>query len=289
MKSTKFFASFLYFTVSFILTIVITYSIIAISARFFGNDGQYRIKTNGGTFFIGNKNSEGSLVPVELTLQIPDSIKINQSSFGLSSTDTYPSVSNQFLKENKNVKAINIYNVNLGKNNTIRTDENGNYINRKPGLFQFIKYEPRGNSQYLKIKTTSTLTNIALILRGYLNYIFYFSEMYFLALILKELAKEIYFSEILSRYISKLGYLLLISQLIPVIYVFIDVKLFGNVMIRPQILASLQNTYFEHITVLFNPTIDINIYIIFLGSVLILLTKLIERGTKLEEENELTI
>ncbi|MGO4772670.1 hypothetical protein ACEN2I_13480 [Flavobacterium sp. W22_SRS_FK3] len=113
--------------------------------------------------------------------------------------------------------------------------------------------------------------------------------MYFLALILKELAKEIYFSKILSKYIAKLGYLLLFSQLIPLIYTFIDVKLFGNVTIVPQILRSLRDTYFENIHVSFNPVIDVEMYIIFLGSVLVLLTKLIERGRVLEEENELTI
>ena len=60
-------------------------------------------------------------------------------------------------------------------------------------------------------------------------------------------------------------------------------------MISPQILASLQSTYFENISVLFNPTIDVNLYIILLGSILVLLTKLIERGRTLEEESELTI
>jgi hypothetical protein len=290
MKTTKFFASFLYFAISFILIVATTYFIIGISARFFGNDGQYISKIGNGTFFIGSKNSEGSLVPVTLTLQIPDSIKMNQSNYGLIAGDTYPPISNVFLKENKKVKAINLYNASPMEETTYTTtDENGNYLNRKPGLFQFIKYEHNGDSQYLRIKTTSTLTNIVLILRGYLNYIFNILEMYFLALILKELAKEIYFSKILSKYISRLGYLLLFSQLIPLIYAFIDLKLFGNITIRPQILASLQNTYFENINVSFNPTIDVQVYIVFLGSVLVLLTKLIERGRKLEEENELTI
>lgn len=288
MKTTKFFASFLYFAVSTILFFTVTYFIIGISARFFGNDGQYIGKIGGGTFFIGNKNSEGSLVPVTLTLKIPDSIKMNQKYATPIAEDTYPPVTNQFLKENKKVKAINLYDI-TSTGESFFTIENGNYKNRKPSTFQFIKYEHYGDSQYLKIKTTSTLTNIALILRGYLNSLFHFLEMFFLVLILKELSKEIYFSKILSKYISKLGYLLLFSQLIPLIYAFIDIKLFGIVMIKPQILASLQNTYFENIAVSFNPTIDVQIYILFLGSVLVLLTKLIERGRKLEEENELTI
>lgn len=290
MKTNKFLASFLYFTISFILIIAAIYFIIGISARFFGNDGQYISKIGGGTFYIGNKNSEGSLVPVTLTLQIPDSIKMNESSFGPGPGDIYPSVNNLFLKENKKVKAINLYNVSPTEEiSNMATDENGNFSNLKPSLFQFIKYEQSGNSQYLKIKTTSTLTNIILMLRGYLNFLFYILEMYFLALILKELAQNIYFSKILSKYISKLGYLLLFSQLIPLIYVFIDLNLFGNITIRPQILASLQDAYFENIKVSFNPTIDVQIYIIFLGSVLVLITKLAERGRKLEEENELTI
>jgi hypothetical protein len=113
--------------------------------------------------------------------------------------------------------------------------------------------------------------------------------MIFLALILRELAKEIYFSKSLSTYIKKLGYIFLLSQLIPLIYCFFDLNLFGNIIVEPQILASLQKTYFENIKVIFNPTIDVQFYAILLGSILVLLTKLIERGRSLEEENELTI
>ncbi|AWK03435.1 hypothetical protein HYN56_04045 [Flavobacterium crocinum] len=290
MKSTKYFASFLYFSLSFIVIVYALYFTIGISAIFFGNDGQYIYKIGDTTTIIGNKNSEGTLVPVTLTVQIPDSININKSYFGASGSDTYPAIKNQFLKENKKTKAINLYSVNsMKEEGSIMIDENGNYMNRKPSFFKFIKYEHFGNSQYLKIKTTNTWTNFVLMLRGYLNALFYILEMYFLALILKELAKEIYFSKIIAKYVSKLGYLLLFSQLIPVIYMFVDLKLFGLITISPQILASLQDTYFENISVSFNPTIDGNIYIILLGCVLVLLTKLMERGTTLEEESELTI
>src|SRR5690349_18138983 len=111
MKTTKFFASFLYFAVAFILIISAIYFIIGISARFFGNDGQYINKIGNGTFIIGSKNSEGSLVPVSLNVQIPDSINKNKSYFGVGPGSTYPPVKNEFLKENKKVKAINLYNV----------------------------------------------------------------------------------------------------------------------------------------------------------------------------------
>lgn len=291
MKSTKYFASFLYFTISFILIVYIAYYLISISAIFFGTDGQYINKTGNTTTVIGNKNSEGSLVPVALTLSIPDSIKTNKSYFSIAGSDTYPAIKTQFLKENKKVKAINLYSVSFmqEENSSITIDENRNYIDRKPSLFKFIKYVHYGDSQFLKIKTTNTWTNFILALRGHLNVFFHILEMFFLALILKELAKEIYFSKIISKYISKLGYLLLFSQLIPLLYAFFDVKLFGFVMISPQILSSLQDTYFENISVSFNPTIDVNMYIILLGSIMVLLTKLIERGRILEEENELTI
>lgn len=291
MKLTKHFASFLYFTISFVLIVYVAYYIIAISAIFFGTDGQYINKIGTSTSIIGNKNSEGSLVPVALNLSIPDSIKINKSYFGIIEDNTYPAIKNQFLQENKKVKAINVYSVGLmqEKNSSTIVDENGNYINQKPSLFKFIKYVHDGDSQFLKIKTTNTWTNFVLMLRGHLNAFFHILEMIFLTLILKELAKEIYFSKIISKYIYRLGYLLLFSQIIPLIYTFIDLKLFGIVMISPQILASLQNTYFENISVSFNPTIDVNVYIILLGSVLVLLTKLIERGRILEEESELTI
>jgi vacuolar-type H+-ATPase subunit I/STV1 len=113
--------------------------------------------------------------------------------------------------------------------------------------------------------------------------------MYFLALILKEVAKEIYFSKVLSKHIAKLGYLMLLSELVTIIYAFFDIRLFGNIRVEPQILESLKNHYFQSIEVYFNPTIDTNIYIILLGVVLVLFTKIVERGRALEEENDLTI
>ncbi|MES2575478.1 MAG: hypothetical protein V4572_11085 [Bacteroidota bacterium] len=291
MKTTKYIASFLYFVVLFCFIVTSVYFIIAHSAIFFGKDGQYIYKYDDNSWTtIGSKNSEGSLVPVKLTLQISDSIrKTNNNYFGTIAEDSYPRVNNLFLKENKKVKAINIYDVTPSdmEDHTFGTDEGGNYKNRS--TFQFIKYVNGGDSQYLRIKTKDTSTNIILALRDSLNFLFDILEMYFLALILKEVAKEIYFSKVLSKYIAKLGYLMLLSQLVSIIYAFIDIKLFGNIRVRPQILESLKNGYFENIEVYFNPTIDINIYIVLLGAVLVLFTKLVERGRALEEENELTI
>lgn len=290
MKTTKYIASFLYFVVLFCFIVTTVYYIIAHSAIFFGTNGQYIYKYDDNSWTtIGNKNSEGSLVPVHLTLQIPDSIKTNNKYSGTIADDSYPAVSNLFLKENKKAHAINIYYVSPSnmENHSFETDESGNYKNRS--TFRFIKYVNSGDSQYLSIMANDTFTNIILRLRSPLKLFFNILQMYFLALILKEVAKEIYFSKVLSKYISKFGYLLLFSQLIPIIYAFIDIKLFGNIYVVPLISESLQNVYFENIKVYFNPTIDINLYIIFLGTVLVLMTKLVERGRTLEEESELTI
>ncbi|KFC60926.1 hypothetical protein FEM08_03160 [Flavobacterium gilvum] len=294
MRTTKYIASFMYFMVLFCFIVATVIFIISLSAKFFGNDGQYIYKYDDNSWTtIGNKNSEGSLVPVKLTLQIPDSIKINEKYMGIVAEDSYPSINNMFLKENKKAKAINLYDVAVpfpeGKKfQSISIEENGNYKNLKPS-FKFIKYVNDGNTQYLSIKTGDSFTNIVLGLRSPINFLFYIMQMFFLAKILKELAKEIYFSKVLSKYISNLGFLMLFSQVIPLIYVFIDRKLFGNITITPHVLQSLKDGYFENIRVSFNPTVDMNIYIILLGAVLVLLTKLIKRGQTLEEENELTI
>lgn len=290
MKTTKYIASFLYSVVLFCFIITTTFFIISLSAKFFGKDGQFIYKYDDNSWTtIGQKNSEGSLVPVHLTLRIPDSINISKSYFGTMTKDSYPQINNLFLKENKKTQAINVYDVtphNM-EDHSFGTDENGNY--KSKSTLQFIKYVNNGDSQYLSIKSKDSFTNIILELRSPINFIFYLLQMYFLALILKEVAKEIYFSKVLSKYISKLGYLLLLSQLVPIIYSFIDIKLFGNIRVQPQILESLKNGYFENVEIYFNPTIDSNIYIILLGAVLVLFTKLIKRGQTLEEEHELTI
>jgi hypothetical protein len=288
MKTTKYIASFLYFAVLFSFIISSAYFIIGLSAKIFGNDGQYIYKYDDNSWTtIGKKNSEGSLVPVHLTLEIPDSIKVNSKYFATDAEDSYPPINNIFLKENKKTQAINIYEVHNfdDKDFTVVYKEN----HKNKNSFKFIKYENYGDSQYLSIKSNDTFTDFILALRSPISFLFHILQMYFLALILKQLAKEIYFSKVLSKYISTLGYLLLSSQLIPIIYSFIDKNLFGNITVKPQILESLQNAYFENIKVYFNPIIDINIYIVFLGIVLVLFTKLIDRGQRLEEENELTI
>jgi len=291
MNPTKHFASLLYFGVLLCFIVSIAFFIVSLSAKYFGSDGQYIYHIErGSTFTIGNKNSEGSFVPVDLHIQIPDSIPLNKKYFGAYVDDSYPTISGNYLEENKKIKALNIYDVHsMQTSSPTVTDENGYYINKKPGKFKFIKYVNQGNSQYLKIKTTDTFTNIVLAAREHLNFLFYLLEMYFLALILKEIAKEIYFSQTLSGYISKLGYILLLSQLIPIIYCFVDLRLFGQVKVTPQILATLKNTYFENIEISFNPTMDLQIYIVLLGSILVLVAKLAKRGRSLEEENELTI
>jgi hypothetical protein len=292
MNPTKHFASLLYFAVLLCFIVAAAFFIVNISAKFFGTDGQYNFYgENGSSFTIGSKNSEGSLVPVDLHLTIPDSIPLNKKHFGVLAMDTYPSVSNMYLEENKKIKALNVYDIHSMKTSSysVAADEKGNYINKKPSKFKFIKYENQGNSQYLRIKTNDSFTNAVLIAREHLSFLFYILEMYFLALILKEIAKEIYFSQTLASYISKLGYILLFSQLIPIIYCFIDLRLFGGVEVTPQVLASLKNTYFENIQVYFNPTMDIKIYMVLVGSILVLITKLVKRGRSLEEENELTI
>lgn len=291
MKTTKYIASFLYFAVLFLFIVGSTYFIISLSANFFGDDGQYIYKFDDNSWTtIGSKNSEGSLVPVQLTLRIPDSIKISKNDyFGTLAEDSYPPINSQFLKENKKAQAINIYDVTSMDvlDHSFGADKNGNYKNKS--TFKFIKYVNFGDSQYLSIRTNDSFTNIILGLRSPILFLFHLLQMYFIALILKEVAKEIYFSKVLSKYISTLGHLLISSQLIPLFYSFIDIRLFGNIRVRPQILESLKNGYFENIEVYFNPTIDGNIYVVLLGAVLVLFTKLVERGRALEEENELTI
>ena len=290
MKTTKYIASFIYFVLLLSVILLTTFFVINISARFFGTDGEYIYKhdDNSWTTF-GQKNSEGSLVPVHLTLQIPDSIRTNEKHSATITEDSYPPISSPFLKENKKANAINIYDVQsfIDDDKVHAYGYDDNYKNK--ASFRFIKYVNYGDSQYLSIKSNDAFTDFILALRSPINSLFQLLQMYFLALILKELAKEIYFSKVLSKYISKLGYLLLISQLVPIIYIFIDKKLFGNITVTPQILESLKDGYFKNIQVSFNPTIDIDIYIILLGAVLVLFTKLVERGRALEEENELII
>ncbi|WP_163409281.1 hypothetical protein [Flavobacterium ajazii] len=290
MNPIKHFASLLYFAVVFGIIAYTIFFLTFLSAKLFGSDGQYIIKNGNSTLTMGSKTSEGYYVPAILTLQIPDSIRKYKGSLGVYAGDSYPQITSTYLKDNKIAKAVNIYNVSSENNHApVGADGSGAYLYKQAGRFKFIKYVSQGDSSYLKILTKESFVNIMLALREHLNSVFLILKMIFLALILRELAKEIYFSKLLSIYIKRLGYVFLFSQLIPVIYCFLDINLFGNITVEPQILTSLQNTYFENIKVSFNPTIDVQFYAVLLGSILVMLTKLIERGRLLEEDNELTI
>lgn len=291
MNPVKHFASLLYFAVVFGIIVYSLFFLTAVSGKFFGKDGQYVVKSGNSTYTMGSKTSEGYYVPATLTLQIPDSVRKSQGGFGVYAGDSYPQINSTYLKDNKIAKAINVYNVGSESNYRISVgaDGSGNYLHKQAKRFKFIRYAPQGDSAYLKILTNEFSTNAMLAIREHLKSIVLILKMIFLALILRELAKEIYFSKPLSTYIKGLGYVFLFSQLIPIIYSFLDANLFGYILIEPQVLASLQNTYFQNIRVAFNPTIDVEFYALFLGSILVLLTRLIERGRSLEEENELTI
>ncbi|KAF2514530.1 DUF2975 domain-containing protein [Flavobacterium foetidum] len=290
MNPIKHFASLLYFAVLFAI-IAYSFSLVTtVLGKFFGNDGQFIIKNGNSTIVMGNKTSEGYYVPVALTLQIPDTIRKNQGGIGVHAADSYPQITRTYLEDNKVAKAINLYNVSSESNRmSVGSDGNGNYLHKQSNRFKFIKYAPKGDSAYLKMLTNEPSTNAMLAIREHLNSLILILKMIFLALILRELAKEIYFSKSLSTYIKRLGYVFLFSQLVPIIYSFLDTNLFGYIMIEPQVLASLQDVYFQNLSVTFNPTLDIEFYAVLLGSILVLLTKLIERGRSLEEENELTI
>lgn len=178
MKTTKYIASFMYFVVLLSFIFLTAYFIIGMSAKFFGNDGQYIYKYDDNSWTtIGQKNSEGSLVPVHLTLEIPDSIKINTKYFATDVEDSYPPINNIFLKENKKTQAINIYEVNNFSDEDYAVVYNENYKNKNS--FKFIKYEHYGDSQYLSIKSNDKFTDFILALRSPISFLFYILQMYF--------------------------------------------------------------------------------------------------------------
>lgn len=194
----------------------------------------------------------------------------------------YPLEPKGKLKNIKNYHDILVVNKYRSNNSLFRANENSTFITN-------THYNGSYKNPSLIINTDSTSINYLLLFRGFLTQLFWIFELYFLMRIIKELAKNIYFSDILLKNISKLGYIILVSQIIPLIYAYIDINLFSSIEITPRVMENLKDTYIENITVIFHPKVDFNFYILFLGATLVLLSKLIERGRALEEENELTI
>lgn len=278
MKSTKYIASCMYFVVLLTLIISVIYFIFGISNKILGKNEA------NSTIIINDKSHthiSGNLVPVNIRLTIPDTITKYKkySSMIYSYYPMEPKGKSKSIKNYKDILVVNKY-----RNNSRRYGIKG-----ESTFITNIKYNGSSKNPNLIINTDSPFINFLLSLRGFVTQLFWILELYFLMKIIKELAKDIYFSNTLLKNISKLGYIILVSQTIPLIYAHIDTNLFSSIEITPRVMENLKDTYIENITVRFYPKFDFNFYILFLGSTLVLLSKLVERGRALEEENELTI
>lgn len=278
MKTTKYIASLMYFLVLLSLLFTTITFILGISSKVFNKDkiDTTLIKSNGK-----HSRINGNLVPVNMSLTIPDTItKYKRYSSMIYSC--YPLEPKGKSKNIKNYQDILVVNKYRSNSNRFSTKENATAITS-------THYNGSSKNPNLIINTDSPFINFLLSLRGFVTQLFWILELYFLMKIIKELAKDIYFSNTLLKNISKLGYIILVSQTIPLIYAHIDTNLFSSIEITPRVMENLKDTYIENITVRFYPKFDFNFYILFLGSTLVLLSKLVERGRALEEENELTI
>jgi hypothetical protein len=278
MKTTKYIASFMYFMVLLCFIFSGIYFIHGISSKIFFKD-----EINSTFIKSNNKYSRisGNLVPVNLKLTIPDTITAYKR-YSSMRYSCYPLEPKGKFKKIKNYKDILVVNKYISNKSPF-------FRNEESAVITSIKYNGSTKDPSLIINTDSSFINYLLLFRGFLTHLFWIFELYFLMKIIKELAKDIYFSKILLRNISKLGYIILISQIIPLIYAYIDTNLFWSIETTPRVMENLKETYIENISVAFFPKFDFNFYILFLGAVLVLFTKLVERGRALEEESELTI
>lgn len=278
MKTTKYIASLMYFLVLLSLIITSIFFVLGILGKLLDKE-----EINSTLIKSNNKHNRisGNLVPVNIMLTIPDTIT-EYKRYSSMRYSYYPLEPKGKFKNIKNYKDILVVNKYISDKYLLRRNE-------ESAVITSIKYNGSSKEPKLIINTDSSFINYLLLFRGFITQLFWIFELFFLMKIIKELAKDIYFSKILLRNISKLGYIILISQLIPLIYAYVDSNLFSSIEISPRVIENLKDTYIENITVRFYPKFDFNFYIVFLGSALILLSKLIERGKALEEENELTI
>lgn len=253
---------------------VILFSTIILSFDIFTNDGQIE------NFYTSAHVSKGYPISAKIQFNIPDTLiefKGNNMS-GSYSLNTNNKLGKRFKKIQKDSTITKTYKINTTSiNNDFEDITNDFYKLNTQNLSSEIE---------ININPKDKLFKLILVLKNYLSLIILIFITYHLQNIFNQLKINFHFDSQINRRIKLIGYSIIIFQII-IILISIYIKFNISRIEFEHFIYNIENSMFRFMTLYVE--MNFNLIPIFFGFSLLVLSKLLEYGSGLQEENELTI
>lgn len=237
---------------------------------------------------LGNWNSikhhsKGYSVTTQLQLDVPDTLITYKNE----KLKIYGSVSKFYSKEHDDYFNKIKNDSTLKKKYQINTFEirDQKYLNVK-NQFENIKIENTNSNVDVIINPKDYFLKAVLIIKSYLTLILVLFVSYQCMRLFKQLRTNFAFDILLNERIKKIGYSFILFQVTNLIISYIITQYFSNIDYF-HYTNSISSGKFHFMNL--KPVLEYNLQIIFLGLSLVVLSKLLNHGYNLQNENDLTI
>ena len=285
-------APFLHRMFQFSFVILLAFFCYQISLETFTENGSYSNSKNSYSYTSSHHNS-GYNVPVNINLSFGQKKVYNhESKEGTHSFTKYTDrTKNHFEKSDFQKTMLSKANLNQYQLDSIfkfSSDvevQGGKLVIGGPNHESSIlktnttSFQTKG---YLNIKSSNLFFKFCQILKSYLPLLFTIGIFYILMLIFKLLKEDLTFSKSLSKKIKSLGLLLIIWQLTSFILCLIFNYYYSYVSFE-------KSNSLKGINLSVNPRIEFDATLFIIGMCLIVLNILLQKGTNIKQENDLTI
>ncbi|WJS95584.1 DUF2975 domain-containing protein [Flavobacterium johnsoniae] len=228
-------------------------------------------------------HSKGYSITTQLQLDIPDTLityKNEQLKINGSVSNFYSKEHNNYFNKIKNDST-------LKKKYQINTFEvrDQKYIDVKKE-FKNIKIQNTNSTADVIINPKDYFLKAVLIIKSYLTLILVLFVSYQCMRLFEQLRTNFAFDILLNERIKKIGYSFIMFQVANLIISYIITQYFSNIdYFHYTDLISNGKFHFMNL----KPVLEYNLQIIFLGLCLVVLSKLLNHGYNLQNENDLTI
>lgn len=236
-----------------------------------------------GSFSSSIHHSKGYPIKARIQLDIPDTLIIYKNKSlnisGAISKSDYKEWLDDFNKIKKDKQLDKTYQINKFNIYKQGFKDVTKEINN-------LKIQTEDSEINLIINPKDIFFKSILILKNYLTLAVLLFISYQCMNLFKQLKKNFIFDKLLNRIIKNIGFSIIIFQVVKIFVSIITIQNLSSINYQHYI-PSIDNTRFNFMYL--HPVIDYNIQSLFLGLSLIVLSKLLNYGYDLQNENELTI
>lgn len=250
---------------------IIVFTSIVLLFDVFSNDGQI------GNFYSSSHTSKGYPITAKIQFHIPDTLFEFKGRGSFSST-----TDNKFRKSFEKIQKDSTITKTIKINKTSINNDFEEITNK----FHKLNTQNLSSEIEININPKDKLFKVILILKSYFSLIILIIIIYQLKQIFNQLKTNFNFDKQINRRIKLIGYSLILSQII-IILISIYIKINISRIEFEHYIENIENSIFRFMTLYLE--IDLNLIPIFIGCSLLLLSKLLQYGVNIQEENELTI